>query len=310
VSRVLVTGGAGFIGLPMVTRLAGRGEEVHALHLRSSPPQLDGVHWHRVDLLNERSVDALMGELQPERLVHLAWYTKHGSVLEAAENVLWVERSLSLLRAFARHGGRRVVMLGTCAEYDWSRAEAPLSESGSSLAPGSLYGTAKDALRRVASVYAHQEGIELAWGRPFFLYGPREATGRLVPSVIRSLLAREAVATSSGEQVRDFMYVEDVASAVAALLDSSVVGDVNIASGTGVSVSEVVDGLVLLIGGPELVQRGALSDRPWEPGLIVADVTRLRDDVGYRTRWSLAEGLAATVRWWEEHPDAQAARRP
>lgn len=299
-TRLLVSGAGGFVGLPLLAQLAGADREVHALCTRARPPALSGVSWHVLDLFDQAAVNELMDELAPEELVHLAWCTDHGRFWRAPENVTWVERSLHLLRAFARSGGRRLVMLGTCAEYDWSTANGPLVESSSPLAPATLYGVAKDALRRVASTYAQQEGVELAWGRLFFLYGPREAPGRLVPSVIRSLLEGQPVATGSTEQVRDFMHVEDVAGAVVALLDSSVVGAVNIASGVGATVGEVLDQIVQLIGHPELVQRGALPERPGEPPMLLADIARLRDEVGFRPRWGLADGLADTVRWWQE----------
>ncbi len=299
-SRVLVSGGDGFVGLPTLARLARTDWEIHALSRHPHPPTPAGVQWHRLDLADRVGVRALMDELAPERLVHLAWCTEHGRFWADPENVAWVERSLHLIRAFIRCGGRRAVMLGTCAEYDWSAVTAPLQESSSPLAPATLYGVAKDALRRVASAYAAQAGVELAWGRLFFLYGPRETPGRLVPSVIRSLLNGEAVVTGSGAQVRDFLHVEDVAGAVVALLDSSVLGAVNIASGVPVGVGEVVEQIVRVIGHPELVRRGALPERPGEPPLLLADVTRLREEVGFRPRWQLADGLTATVRWWEE----------
>jgi nucleoside-diphosphate-sugar epimerase len=298
-SSVLVTGATGFVGLRVIIELAHGGEEVHALSTRSSPPEVAGVRWHRVDLGDENRGASLIRELAPEQLVHLAWYVEHGRFWNAPENVLWVERSLRLLREFARAGGKRAVMLGTCAEYDWSLADGPLSESRSPLAPATLYGVAKDALRRVACAYAEVRGFELAWGRPFFFYGPREDPRRLVSSVVRSLLGGEVVDTTSGEQRRDFLHVDDVAGAVVALLHSRVVGPVNIASGEDVAVAEVIERIAQAIGRPELVRRGGLPDRP-EPPLLLADVARLRDEVGYRPRWSLAEGLADTVRWWEQ----------
>lgn len=297
---VLVTGAAGFIGLPVVAELARRGEEVHALSTRALPLSISGVHWHQVDLLSDATLERLMRNLAPKRLVHLAWYTRHDNVWHAPENVIWVERSLHLMRAFVRNGGRRLVMLGSCAEYDWLAADGPLNETGSRLAPATLYGSSKDGLRRVARAYAEREGVEFAWGRPFFLYGPREAPGRLVPSVIRSLLAGDTIATSSGGQVRDYMHVEDVASAVVALLKSPVTGEVNIASGVGVTVTEIVEQIVQLIGRPELIRSGALPDRSWEPPRLVADVGRLREEVGHRPMWGLSEGLAQTARWWEK----------
>ncbi len=308
-SGLLVTGAGGFIGLPVLERLVAQGNEVHALSTRSGHTEPPGVHWHLLDLCDCAAVEQLMREVVPERLVHLAWCTDHGRFWSAPENVAWVERSLRLLRAFVRCGGRRLVMLGSCAEYDWSSATGPLVEVGSPVAPATLYGAAKDALRRVASVYAEQEGVELAWGRLFFLYGPREAPERVVPAVIRSLLEGRSVATSGGEQIRDFMHVEDVAEAVVALLDSSVVGAVNIGSGVGVTVGEVVDRIAQSIGRPELVGRGALADRPGEPPLLLADISRLRDEVGFRPRWALADGLAASVQWWREGAGAQGSQQ-
>jgi nucleoside-diphosphate-sugar epimerase len=301
VTRVVVSGAGGFVGLPVLTRLACADMDVHALSTRAQPPALANVRWHRVDLADRAAVERLIAELAPERLVHLAWCTEHGRFWHAPENVSWVERSLCLLRAFVRHGGRRLVMLGTCAEYDWRTAAGPLVESVSPLAPATLYGVAKDALRRLASAYTEQEGVDLAWGRLFMLYGPREAPGRLVPSVIRSLLAGQPVAVGSPERVRDFMHVDDVAGALVALLESPVVGAVNIASGAGVSVGEMLDRIVEVAGRADLVRRDALPERLGEPPLLVADVARLRDEVGYRPRVQIAEGLAATVRWWQEH---------
>jgi nucleoside-diphosphate-sugar epimerase len=308
VTRVLVTGAGGFVGLPLLGRLEGDGRELHALYIRA-PLALApaGVRWHPLDLFDARALDALMDELAPDQLVHLAWCTEHGRFWNARENVEWVQHSLQLVRAFVRCGGRRLVLLGTCAEYDWSAVRGALVEGVSPLAPATLYAVTKDALRRVASAYAREEQVELAWARLFSPYGPREAAGRLVPSLIRSLLAQRQVATGAGERVRDFMYVEDVAGALAALLDSSVTGPVNIASGVGVTVGELAAEIGRLTGRADLLRVGALRDRQSEPAVLLADVTRLREEVGYRPQWTLAEGLAATVQWWRS-AGAQAAR--
>jgi nucleoside-diphosphate-sugar epimerase len=297
---ILVTGATGFVGRAVVAMLVGRGDDVHALYRDRPLAGTPEVTWHRVDLLAAGEIERVVAEVCPDRLIHLAWHTEHGRIMQAQENIVWVEGSLRMMRAFARYGGSRVLILGSGAEYDWSNAAGPLSELRSPLTPATLYGAAKDALRRLATAYARQEGIELAWGRPFFLYGPGEDPARLVPSVIRSLLADWPVAISSGAQIRDYMHVEDLASALLALLDSPVVGDVNLASGVGTSLDEIVDEILRSTGRPELVLRGGLPDRPWEPPMLVADVTRLRDEVGFLARRTLAEGLAGTVRWWQE----------
>jgi nucleoside-diphosphate-sugar epimerase len=310
VSRVLVTGAGGFVGLPTLAALVAAGEEVHAVSRQSSPPAVEGVSWHRADLADQIETERLVGALAPERLVHLAWFVEHGSFWEAPQNLVWVEQSLRLLRAFAAAGGRRAVLLGTCAEYDWSVVEGPLSEAGSPLAPATFYGVAKDALRRLACAFAERQDMELAWGRLFFLYGPREHPARLVPAVIRSLLAGEPVETTSGDQRRDFLHVADVAGALAALLQSRACGPVNIARGEPVAVSRVLELIASEIGRPELVLRGALPSRPDEPPLLVADVRRLREEVGFIPRVGLEQGIRDCVRWWRQAAGISGTDRP
>ncbi|HEX4435953.1 MAG TPA: NAD(P)-dependent oxidoreductase [Solirubrobacteraceae bacterium] len=299
-SRVLVTGASGFVGVPLLSELVALGAEVHAVHSRGDVAPIEGVSWHRVDLADEAAVTALLAATRPERLAHLAWYVEHGRFWSSPENVVWVEHSLGLLRAFAAAGGRRALLLGTCAEYDWSGVRGPLRELGSPLRPATAYGTAKDSLRHLAEIYTASFDIELAWARLFFMYGPREQPARLVPAVIRGLLAGEPMPTSGGEQVRDFLHVRDVGGALAALLCSEVTGPVNIASGIGTKVREVIAEIASQVGRPELVRYGALPERLDEPPLLVADIERLRREVGFESRIGLAEGIAETISWWRE----------
>ena len=119
---VLVTGASGFIGRSALAALVRAGEQVDGLYARAEPAPLAGVRWHRLDLADEAAIERLIAEVAPEVLVHLAWYVEPGRFWNAPENVAWVEHSLALLRAFARCGGRRAFMLGTCAEYDWRAA--------------------------------------------------------------------------------------------------------------------------------------------------------------------------------------------
>jgi nucleoside-diphosphate-sugar epimerase len=233
--------------------------------------------------------------VRPDVLVHLAWYVEPGRYWTAPENIRWVEASLALLRAFAAAGGRRAVVAGTSAEYDWRAVEERIEEQRTPLRPTTLYGAAKHALHTAAAAYAEQAGFELAWGRIFFVYGPGEPAGRLVPSVATGLLAGEPVPTTRGDQIRDFMHVEDVAAAFAALAHDHTTGAVNIASGEPARVGDVVDMLAAQAGRPELLRPGALPDREGDPLRLVADVRRLREEVGFVPLIALPEGLARTL---------------
>jgi nucleoside-diphosphate-sugar epimerase len=144
-----------------------------------------------------------------------------------------------------------------------------------------------------------QTGVSAAWGRLFFLYGQHEYAERLVASVIRALLQEQPALCSHGRQIRDFLYVQDAADALVALLDSNVEGAINIASGIPVSVADVVEQLAELMQHPELVRLGALPETGDDPHLLVADTTRVRNVLGWSPRYQLSDGLSQTIRWWK-----------
>ncbi len=299
--RVLLTGGTGFIGRHCIADLQARGYEVHATTSRT-PPALDGVHWHRTDLLNGDQTAALLAELRPDSLLHLAWYAKHGLFWQALENLDWVRASISLLREFIAQGGRRAVFAGSCAEYDW--ADGLCREAATPLRPQGLYGVSKHAFRLLAEEASRRAGVSCAWGRIFFLYGPDEQPGRLVPLVVRSQLRGEHVSCSAGELQRDYLYVADVASALVALLDSTLEGAVNIGSGRAMSIRAMAGHIAGRLGRPELVDFGAPAGARADAPLVVADTARLAGELQWAPRFDIDRGLDLTIDWWRQRVNA------
>ncbi len=289
--RVLVTGAAGFLGRHCVADMAGRGFEVHAA---SRGTHTGGATWHRVDLLDPGASRALVEDVRPTHLLHLAWETAHGSFWASPRNLDWLGASAQMARAFAEAGGRRLVVAGTCAEYRWD--DDVCREAATPLEPTTLYGASKHALHVALRAYAGVAGVDLAWGRIFLLHGPGEPPGRLVPSVAVSMLRGEPAACSHGHQVRDLLHVEDVAAAFGALVASEVTGAVNIASGVPVTLAEVVTTIGEITGRGDLLRLGTIPAAPGDPAILVADTTRLREEVGWQPRYSLREGLERTVR--------------
>lgn len=293
--RVLVTGISGFIGCHAIEPLLARGFEVHgvATGSRPAPPS---VTLHTVDLLAPGAAEALVKKVEPTHLLHLAWVNNPGRAMMSLDNVRWVATSLELFRAFVEAGGRRAVLVGSCAEYDWKFAE--LHETTTPLRPGSIYGAAKNALREVVEAVSRQTGVSTAWARLFFLFGPHEPAGRLVSEIASGLVAGRVINTTEGRQERDFLHVADAASALVQLLDGSVTGVINVASGQCVPVRQVIDTLGKLSGRPDLLAIGARPTSPDEPMRLAANVSRLHREVGFAPRYPLDEGLAATLQWW------------
>lgn len=299
--RVLVTGASGFIGRHVLQPLARRGFEVHAVTSRAAPPSdaSPGLRWHRADLLDPHARAGLLAAVAPSDLLHLAWYAEHGRFWTSAENLRWSAATIALVQAFAERGGRRAVLAGSCAEYRWGDP-GPCVEGVTALEPATLYGTAKNATRALLEAAAEPLGIEFAWGRVFLVYGPDEAPGRLVASVARALVAGERAKTGDGAQVRDFMHVSDVARAFAALIDSGVTGAVNVGSGDGRPMRDVIEMIGAAAGRPDLLDIGAFPPRQGDPPQLVADVGRLRDEVGFVPSIGLQDGIDRTVAWWRD----------
>jgi nucleoside-diphosphate-sugar epimerase len=299
VSLALVTGGSGFIGRMALAALRRRGFDIAALTSQAAAPRpdLEGVRWVTADLLAGDDLERLVTEIAPTHLLHLAWYAEPGAFWRSPQNVRWVEATLRLLRAFHGARGRRAVLAGTCAEYRWGD-ETHCTEGRTPLAPATLYGASKHAVRTVAEPYAEGVGLSLAWGRIFFVFGPFEHPARLVSSVARALVGGEEALTSAGEQVRDFLSSVDLGDALAELLASDVRGAVNVASGEPLRIRDLVEAIASAAGRPDLLRIGARPTSAEEPRVLTADVTRLRDEVGWAPARPLDVRIEETVAWW------------
>lgn len=303
--RVLLTGAKGFIGRHCVADLLSKGYEVHGLSSRTLTSPDQRVQWHQADLLEPAQSSALVAKIQPTHLLHFAWYATPGKYWTALENLQWVEATLHLMREFKRQGGHRFVAAGSCAEYDW--ADGFCSEKTTRLAPATLYGACKLECQLTLEAFARQTNLSAAWGRVFFLYGPHEHPSRLVSSVVRSLLRGEPAPCSHGRQVRDFLSVLDVAEAFVCLLEAEVQGPVNIASGQGTTVKDIVFAIGEMIGRSDLIRLGAIETQVGDPATLVADVRRLTAEVGWKPTTGLNQRLRETIEWWQQNIDPQSA---
>ncbi len=293
--RVLLTGAGGYIGRHMLDDLVSRGFEVHAVS-RGAHEDRKGIVWHTTDLLDSAAVGSLVESVAASHLIHLAWITEPGAYWESPQNSEWLAASTHLLESFVAHGGKRAVLAGTCAEYDWT--DGHCVENVTPLRAKSLYAKTKLAFRDAAYELAKTSDLQIAWARVFFSFGPHERKERLVPAVINSLLSSDRAKCSDGSLIRDFMYVVDVAGAMVATLDSDFEGDINIASGDDMTLEQLVNRIANRLDATDRVDFGHYPRRPDDPQKISADNSLLSDAIGWTAAYDLDSAIDSTIVWW------------
>ncbi len=297
--NVLLTGSSGFIGRHSIPFLLDRGYEVHAVYHAEKPDFMNNekLFWHQCNLLDPLEQKQLFSIAKPSHLLHFAWYAVPGKYWQSLKNFRWVQASLEIITNFAEQGGLRAVIAGSSAEYDWSYGYC--AEKVTPLRPSSPYGTCKNSLHEMVRQFSNQTGLSYAWGRVFFLYGPYEYPERLVASFICALLNNRNEQCLHGNLIRDFLHVQDVASAFVSLLESNVIGPINIASGNPASLKEIVSTIAEKLNKRELVSFRENPPPSHEPRLLVADTQRLNDEIGWKPYYDLERGLEQTIEWWK-----------
>ncbi|MEP7023198.1 MAG: NAD-dependent epimerase/dehydratase family protein [Actinomycetota bacterium] len=302
--RVLVTGGAGFIGSHLTDALAERGDEVSVaddLSAGNSARVHPGAVLHKLSITEAGPLTELVAQCQPDLICHLAaQISVTGSVANPAGDARAnVVGTVNVLEA-ARTLGARVLFCSSGGALYGRDAPIPALEDVLPL-PESPYGVAKYCAEQYVGLYNRLHDTQHSALRLANVYGPRQAAGGecgVVPLFCSSVLAgRRPVIYGDGTQTRDYVYVGDVVTAFLAAAAHGRPGTWNIGTGTEVSVLELAG----LIGG--VAGRPASPEfappRPGELKRSALAVDRARRDLGWTATTTLADGLRAAYQWIE-----------
>jgi UDP-glucose 4-epimerase len=309
--RVLVTGGAGFIGSHLVEALVARGDEVAVLDDMSAgrPGRVPAeATVHKLSVIEAGALAAATSEFRPEIICHLAARIDvRTSVVSPADDAhVNVIGTVNVLEA-ARTVGARVLFGSTGAVIYGRDAPIPSLEGVLPL-PESPYGVAKNCAEQYVELYNRLHGTRHAVLRFANVYGPRQdpagQAGVVAIFCARAIAGQRPVIYGDGRQTRDFVYVSDAVDAYLAAADRGRPGTWNIGSGIEVSILELAEIIGELAG--QLVDPVFAPARPGELRRGALASERARRDLGWTPAVSLTDGVSRVYQWIQAGAPEQA----
>lgn len=302
---VLITGAAGFAGGHLLERLSGR-HELIAWARSVPPPELASLaRWQQVDLLDRERVRALVRDVRPSVVYHLAGVSQVAdSFVDASKplsvNILGTHYLFDALRRAGVAG--RVVLTSSATVY--GSADTPLTEE-SPLAPASPYGLSKLAQEQLALRAVSEDGLAVVVARAFNHTGPRQTPSFMAPTVARQIamiergLLEPIIRIGNTAPRRDISDVRDVVRAYEALMQTGLPGEIyNVASGEGRTVGEILAALTSRSRVPVRTEVDPARLRAADAPILVGDSTRLRQTTGWRPEISFDRLIDDLLDYW------------
>lgn len=304
-ARILVTGGAGFVGANLVRRLLENGDIIHLFLSKETNPRRiqkikEKVIIHDCNLIEREKMNDLIQQIKPEIIYHLATHGAYASQISEeriiATNLLGF---MNLLNACKTVGFEKFINTGSSSEYGFKGTA--MKESDMLEAPYSCYAFTKASATLYAQYLAKKENLPLVTLRLFSVYGDYEEPRRFIPSLIANTLQGHPTPLVSPETARDFIYVEDVINAyllVSKKSKSLEPGEIfNIGSGEQKTIKEVVETVMQVTQSKIPVVWNSFPSRPWDTNNWQADITKIKEKVGWHPQHSLTEGIKKTISW-------------
>lgn len=303
--RALITGAAGFVGRHLANHLRDQGLEVHGLDRPGVPPSSDlYVVWHPCDITHAAQVAAVVGQVRPDYVFHLAALIKSESLGDLlAVNVLGTQNVLNAL--VSAQPEARVLVAGSSAEYGLVRPdELPVREDHP-LRPLSPYGVSKVAQSLLAAQYVYRHNLALVRTRTFNLTGPGEPDTLVCSAFARQIAEIErglrppVLKVGNLESARDFLDVRDAVRAYRLVAQHGESGEVyNVCSGVAISIRNVLETLLSLTPVKVEVQEDTQRRTTWDIPVQVGKYERLSIVTGWKPVVTLERSLVDLLDRW------------
>lgn len=299
--RIFLTGATGFVGSHTLRLLTSSTEHEVAVLVRPRSdvrrifPLLPRVRSIPGDLSKPQDLYPHLACFQPDVVVHLAWKGVLNSARNDADQSDNITQSLDLVRLAHEVDAKHWIGFGSQAEY--GPCANRIDESMPTL-PTTLYGAAKLTANRQARTLCETLGMRFAWLRLFSSYGPDDDPSWMIPYVALKLLRGERPSTTTGEQLWDYIFVDDVAAAIVAVIEKhDATGVFNLGSGSTALIRSIIERIRDLVNPQADIGFGEIAYRPDQVMHLEANIDRLKLATDWEPRVALADGLTRTVEW-------------
>jgi nucleoside-diphosphate-sugar epimerase len=301
--RILITGGAGFIGANLIRKLISLDSDINLFvrpvtnlwRLKSIIPR---IKIHQIDILDKSELTRKTVKINPQAIIHLATYSQYRNQKEFEQMVKTnIEGTLNLLSASKNIDYDIFINTGSSSEYGIKKN--PMKETDL-LEPISFYAATKSSANLLCQVFAKEYKKPIVTLRPFSTYGPYEKNDRFIPTIINAIIKNKAIKLTSGNQRRDFIYVGDIVDIyIKALSCGKKLSGQILNMGTGIEYTngEVVKTLFNLTGKHVKIEKGAYQKRLWDTPHWVADISKTKKLLNWKPKFTLEEGLRYTYNW-------------
>ncbi len=300
----VVIGAAGFVGATLTRRLLREGMNVHGIVRAGSKSlwRLDDVRGritlHDTGISKPEELKKLWKKMKPSYIFHTATYGSYPSQLDAYDMIAAnVAGTYSLLESLRDVPYVNLIVTGSSSEY--GKKINPMNEHDV-LEPNNFYAATKAAQTHICTTYAKVYNKPVTVLRLFNVYGYYEEKGRLVRSVIESVLSNSPVRLATGKEARDFIFVEDVADAcIVAAKKKPATGEVfNIGTGVQTTIRQLAEEVLRITRRTVPIVTGAYEGRVWDTHYWRADMKKTRRVLHWKPEHSLGQGLRKTIAWY------------
>lgn len=307
--RVILTGATGFIGVNLADRLLREGHQVHLL-VRPGYAQwrLGGikshVSVHESALEDSQKLPGIIAAVKPEWIFHLAAY---GAYSWQTDTALMVQTNImgtiKLLEACLKGGFEAFINTGSSSEYG-SRNRAPAEREW--LDPNSCYAVTKAAGTHFCRYAAQSAKAHVTTLRLYSVYGPYEEPGRFIPALILNGLGGKLPPLAAPDSAHDYVYVEDVCDAYLLAASRRDIGRgavYNVGTGVQTTLRSAVETARCAMRVKDEPKWGSMRSRLWDSAVWVCDSRLIQRELGWKPRFSFAQGFQKTVEWFSARPE-------